>query len=206
MLFIAVALGLIVAGLRFYEQSRLSSMVADHTRLLNGIVTEMRDANMRTGRVAIWTDLVDGDGNPVWAADPPWRDVASYLAKAGAVPGNALAENGAVHDMVGRPMPLFVGTVEIEPMLRELGPGYIAGFQGKVSVEECTRMTPTTESGSGRAGHGISQVYLFSEDTAGNQTDGLFFPPFSPSDAATECQRFFDTAVADGLMMFTFRP
>ncbi|MBL4557523.1 MAG: hypothetical protein JKP98_11930 [Rhodobacteraceae bacterium] len=94
MLFIAVALGLIVAGLRFYEQSRLSSMVADHTRLLNGIVTEMRDANMRTGRVAIWTDLVDGDGNPVWAADPPWRDVASYLAKAGAVPATRWRRTG----------------------------------------------------------------------------------------------------------------
>lgn len=204
-MFTAIALALIVAGLRFYEQSSRAAAISDNIRLLNALVTEMRDANMRTGTVVRW-ERRDADGNVVWAGDPAWEEVAAYLIEAGAVPGNRVIDAATVRDTRGRPMPLYVGTVDIDPTGQWLGPGYVAGIDGEITVAECTRMAPVDSRGSSRAGHGITQVYLFS-DTGSDPLEYLAEPPFSPSEASAECARIFGRqGLTDGLLMFTFRP
>jgi hypothetical protein len=201
-LFISVAIALIVAGLRFYEQAERSSTISHNTRLLNALVTEMRDANMRNGVVVRWQER-DADGNVVWR----WPDVANYLIESGAVPGPSIGEDGLIHDRRGRPMPIYVGTVLIEPTSTYLGPGYIAGFDGEISVAECTRMTAVDARGSGRVGHGITQILIYRDTEDGDQMEFLTSPPFSPSDASEKCAEAFGiNGVDDALLMFTFAP
>jgi hypothetical protein len=207
-LFIAIALGLIVAGLRFYDQARRSAEVAENARLMSALVAEMRDANMRTGTVAIWRTLRDADGNPVWQADPPWRDIAAYLVESGAVPALYVQPDGpGIFDSRKRPVPAYVGTVEVDPTGVEMGPGYIIGIHGPISVAECTRLATVSDRGSGAVGHGILQIYLYSGGGEAGDTDHLTEPPLGPGEASRRCEAIFGRpGVENGLLMFTFRP
>lgn len=205
-LFISIALGLIVAGLRFYDQANRAARITANIRLISSLVTEMRDANMRTGTVARWVDTRDADGNPLWPADPAWQTIGAYLIKSAAVPPTNIFDDTTIEDSSGRVMPVYVGTVDIDPTSVSMGPGYIIGIDGEITVAECTRMAAVNEQGAGALGFGILQVYLYSE-AGGVDMDFMAVPPFTPGQAATHCSRIFGRdGVGNGLLIFTYSP
>jgi type II secretory pathway pseudopilin PulG len=75
-LFIAIALGLIVGGLVFFQQASLSQRTQEAARLLNAIIAEMRALERRAG-------LKDGFD---WSAD-------NVLVASGAIPSSYVSGN-----------------------------------------------------------------------------------------------------------------
>jgi hypothetical protein len=135
-LFIAVALGLIIGGLVFYEQARLSAMTRETVSLLSALgadVTRLYKSNRNTS---------DGQDANLWAN--------RVLVASGAVPPNAMTDNP---DEIVAP---WDGRIEVLVILEEATGGRdfqtFAFYIWDVPPQICARLAYFDRDGNGALG------------------------------------------------------
>jgi hypothetical protein len=189
-LFIAIALGLIVGGLVFFQQARTASRTQDLVRLTAALVAEARSMDRMAGHF-------DSSAN-----------IGEILFKAGAVPAanwdpDLLPDAGIV--TVDGVELIIIEGLWLDETGGFSGVGDSRGFSIQVQrapKEVCSRVLSfDCESGAGVLGSGIAFVWVFGGDSPafysrrfepnfGFTYTSANYPGLTPADAGEFCKRY----------------
>jgi hypothetical protein len=169
-LFIAIALGIIIGGLVFYQQAVTARQTQETVRLVRSLVVEGRTMMKRAG-VTEW----QGPDN-----------LANVLIKSNAVPSNYISDSGTeIQSPWGKA--LRVGA-EDQSLVLGLPAGTIETMTlrlGDVPPKVCARLTPFNSDGNGLLGDGIlycARLTPFNSDGNGLLGDGILYLEISNND------------------------
>jgi hypothetical protein len=183
-LFISVALGLIVGGLQFYQQSVSAVRTQELIRLTNAIVTEARiiyGSDTAPTRGAECSEQLSPDTCEGFS--PEFLDLLNVtqaasadevLIASGSIPSGSLRADGATTLIVtpwGAPLNAWVA--------RNDGTSNLIVRLTGVPIEICTRIAPVTAQGRSLLGDQVNFVFARGEESRS--------PPISPANAAELC-------------------
>ena len=166
-LFIAIALGLIIGGLVFFQQAQTASRTQETVRLVNTVITGARAIARTTDDTMFESAVIAGGHIP-----------EAYLDETRSI---VLPWGGKVAlDYLGRQgdLPMSLNPVEIGKEVFQL-------WLNDVPPAVCARIAVVDDNGNGRLGTGLTSIYTFSPDT----TTAHAFAPIPPDMANTLCRR-----------------
>ncbi|MCZ8152210.1 MAG: type 4 pilus major pilin [Rhodobacteraceae bacterium] len=176
-LFIAVALGLIVGGLVFYQQASLAARTQEAVRQFSAIVNEARALYKGQAMAAV----VDAS-----AFAGPTTDITAVLISAGAVPPEMVASATRLQNPWG-------GTTTVYAYSWRGSPRVVI-LSDRVPREVCTRLLSSDSAAEVRTVEGFRATNIVADSmwTADANTAGQIAPPWeyvlSPSGAANMCE------------------
>jgi hypothetical protein len=187
-LFIAIALGLIIGGLVFYQQASTAQRTTETIRLITGLVSEVR---------AIEQQGLDAG-----------LDIIPILKAAGAVPSNATLDGVPLNNVTACNMKSQWGGC-IQFYNRAGSIGVFQLYLYAVPVNICARLAQFDQSGNGPLGDEIIGVEFGRLDSVGNGPvwDAHYLDPdgaLTPAEGGRLCATH-QTGLNDRRVMFLFR-
>lgn len=175
-LFISVALGLIVGGIVFYQQSSLSTRVAKQTRVIASIVTEGA-ALLRYNTSASGT-TISGQGLDSWFIVGKVVPAEIVATTPGPVNGSFLRNSWD-----GELDVILITNLVINP--GQPPETFLIVQSFGIPVEACARLAPTDAAGRSSFGALVTDVQVSDDDGANIQVAAI---PLDAGAAGTLCR------------------